>query len=50
MAQSLSQFTTNIKNWNKAVCNFIGTHKKSLMSSLLQIQKALDHAYFDHLA
>lgn len=44
MALSLSDFTSHVKEWNRFVYNFIGSRKKNLMKSLLNIQRALDQS------
>lgn len=43
MANSLSDLTMLVKNWNRSVYGFIGTHKRWLMNALSSIQKALIH-------
>ncbi|XP_052886977.1 uncharacterized protein LOC128295438 [Gossypium arboreum] len=44
MADSLSDFTSHVKNWNKFVYGFIGMRKRQLLRSLGNIQKAMDQS------
>lgn len=48
-AQSLSDFTSNVKDWNQYVYGFIGAHKRKLMKELSNVQKALDRFTSDRL-
>lgn len=49
MASSLSNFTSQVKEWNRSVYEFTGSRKKTLIKSLLNIQKALDKSNSDRL-
>lgn len=49
MASLLSNFTSHVKEWNRSVYGFIGARKKTLMKSLLNIQKALDKSTSNRL-
>ncbi|MBA0709141.1 hypothetical protein Golax_024201 [Gossypium laxum] len=42
MDDSLSNFTSHVKEWNRSVYGSIGTCKRQLMRSLISIQKAMD--------
>ncbi|KAA3485757.1 reverse transcriptase [Gossypium australe] len=50
MAESLSNFTSYVKDWNRYTYGYIGTRKKQLMKSLGTIQKALDQSNSRRLA
>ncbi|KAH1090891.1 hypothetical protein J1N35_018148 [Gossypium stocksii] len=43
MVDSLSNFTSDVKFWNRNVYGFLGTRKHHLMRSLGNIQQATDH-------
>ncbi|KAA3466349.1 reverse transcriptase [Gossypium australe] len=43
MADSLSEFTSHVKDWNKSIYGYIGTRKRQLLKSLETIQKAMEH-------
>ncbi|MBA0853840.1 hypothetical protein Goshw_022641 [Gossypium schwendimanii] len=43
MVDSLTAFTSHVKEWNMSVYGFIGPCKRHIMKSLSSIQKALDH-------
>lgn len=49
MAESLSDFTSHVKNWNRSVYGFIGTRKIQLLRLLGNIQKASDQSNFRRL-
>ncbi|KAH1056166.1 hypothetical protein J1N35_034231 [Gossypium stocksii] len=44
MAESLSDFTVHVKEWNQSVYGYIGTRKRQLLRSLANIQKAMDQS------
>ncbi|KAH1039675.1 hypothetical protein J1N35_041418 [Gossypium stocksii] len=50
MADSLNNFTSYAKDWNKNIYGFLGSSKQHLMRSLNNIQKALDHSDSSFLA
>ncbi|KAH1091471.1 hypothetical protein J1N35_018728 [Gossypium stocksii] len=49
MADSLSDFASHAKVWNRSVYGFIGARKKYLLRSLGNIQKAMDWSSFRRL-
>ncbi|KAA3478521.1 reverse transcriptase [Gossypium australe] len=50
MVDSLSEFTSHVKEWNRYTYGHIGTRKKQLLKSLGSIQKAMDHSNSRRLA
>ncbi|KAK5776656.1 hypothetical protein PVK06_044616 [Gossypium arboreum] len=50
MADSLNKFTTYVKDWNKDVYGFLGSHKRQLMRELNNIEKALERIDSSFLA
>ncbi|KAA3459207.1 reverse transcriptase [Gossypium australe] len=50
MADSLNNFTSHVKDWNKNVYGFLGSRKRQLLRSLNNIQKALYHTDSSFLA
>ncbi|KAA3460126.1 reverse transcriptase [Gossypium australe] len=50
MAETLSNFTSYAKEWNRSTYGYIGTRKKQLLKSLGTIQKALDQSNSRRLA
>ncbi|KAA3460632.1 Retrovirus-related Pol polyprotein LINE-1 [Gossypium australe] len=49
MTDSLINFTSLVKDWNRDVYGFLGNRKRSLMRSLNNIQKALEISTSNHL-
>ncbi|KAL1135447.1 hypothetical protein V6Z11_A12G174000 [Gossypium hirsutum] len=50
IADSLNKFTTYVKDWNKDVYGFLGSHKRQLMRELNNIEKALERTDSSFLA
>ncbi|KAH1048009.1 hypothetical protein J1N35_038793 [Gossypium stocksii] len=50
MANSLLDFTSHVKDWNRSVYGFIGTRKRQLLRSLGNFQKAMDWSSSSRLA
>lgn len=42
MAESIHNFTSRIKVWNKSFYGHIGSHKSYLMQKLANVQKDMD--------
>ncbi|MBA0817458.1 hypothetical protein Gohar_021897, partial [Gossypium harknessii] len=50
MIESLNNFTSFAKEWNRNIYGFLGTRKRNLMRSLNNIQKTLEHSSSTYLA
>ncbi|KAG8501637.1 hypothetical protein CXB51_004070 [Gossypium anomalum] len=50
MADSLSEFTSHVKYWNRSIYGHLGTRKRQLLKSLVSIQKAMDQSTSRRLA
>ncbi|KAH1073282.1 hypothetical protein J1N35_025610 [Gossypium stocksii] len=50
MAESLSDFTSHVKDWNRSTYGFIRARKKHLMKSLGNIQNAMEWSSSNRLA
>ncbi|MBA0871043.1 hypothetical protein Goshw_020552 [Gossypium schwendimanii] len=49
MTDTLTDFTSYIKDWNRNVYGFLGSYKRYLIRKLSMVQIALDHSNSSHL-